>query len=117
MIDQSTLDISKLITAGSRAVSQSLETLMLTLTFPTDAPMLSAAIALCLLGISVTLLLNLVDRDSVKRFKERYRKLSSIDGFWRGDPSRLLAELFGWGVQPVWNPTLAKAEIYSIVDL
>ena len=43
---------------------------------------------------------NLVERVSVERFKERYRKLSLIDGFWAGDPSRLRAELQGRGNPP-----------------
>ncbi len=60
---------------------------------------------------------NLVDRDSVKRFKEHYRKLSSIEGFWMGDPSRLRAELSARGIQPMWDPTFAKAEFYRIADL
>ena len=60
---------------------------------------------------------NLVDRVSVERFKERYRKLSLIDGFWAGDPSRLRAELQGRGIQPVWASTVANAEFYRIADL
>jgi hypothetical protein len=60
---------------------------------------------------------NLVDRDSVTRFKERYRKLSSIEGYWAGDPNRLRNNLQGRGVFPVWDPADANAEFYRIADL
>ena len=41
---------------------------------------------------------NLIDRDSVTRFKKRYRKLSSIEGYWGGDPNRLRTNLQARGV-------------------
>ncbi|SDW36849.1 TniQ protein [Sulfitobacter pontiacus] len=60
---------------------------------------------------------NLVDQDSVTRFKERYRKLSSIEGYWGGDPNRLRTNLQARGVFPVWNPADANAEFYRIADI
>lgn len=60
---------------------------------------------------------DLVDQDSVTRFKKRYLKLSLIDGFWAGDPDRLRAKLARMDILPVWEPTMVNAEFYRLSDL
>ncbi|AYE86129.1 hypothetical protein B5M07_08380 [Sulfitobacter sp. D7] len=60
---------------------------------------------------------DLVDQDSVTRFKKRYLKLSLIDGFWAGDPDRLRTKLARMDILPVWEPTMVKAEFYRLSDL
>ncbi len=60
---------------------------------------------------------DLVDQESLRVFKARYRKLSQIDGFWVRDPDRLRNELASRGLRPMWDPEVAGAEFYRVSDL
>jgi len=76
-----------------------------------------STVAGSVLGDNQHAMRNLIDRDSVTRLKKRYRKLSSIEGYWGGDPNRLRTNLQARGVFPVWNPADANAEFYRIADI
>lgn len=60
---------------------------------------------------------DLVDRNSLRKFKRRYKKLARISGYWHREPDRLRSKLSFKGIAPVWDPQAAGAEIYRVTDL
>lgn len=60
---------------------------------------------------------DVIDCESVQKFKDRYCKLSAIDGYWSREPERLRSQLALNGITPVWDPGVAGAEFYRVCEI